>query len=127
MQSARIAQSMFGVAIVLFVLGQFDSAAFAGIITFASIAPGLLVAPIAAGLLDRPGRVRLMAADYAVAVVSLILIGGLALAGRLPAWLLLVIVIITSLTSILSIVGLRTLFPLMVPSHLWERANAIDS
>ena len=35
--------------------------------------------------------------------------------------------IVTSLTSILSIVGLRTIFPLMVPSHLWERVNAIDS
>ena len=33
----------------------------------------------------------------------------------------------TSLTSILSIVGLRTIFPLMVPSYLWERANAIDA
>jgi predicted MFS family arabinose efflux permease len=32
-----------------------------------------------------------------------------------------------SLTSIFSSVGLRTLFPLLVPRHLWERANALDS
>ena len=37
MQSARIAQSMFGVAIVLFALAEYDSPALAGIVTFASI------------------------------------------------------------------------------------------
>ena len=127
MQLARIAQTMFGVAIVLFALAQYDSPALAGIVTFASIFPGLLIAPIAGALLDRHGRVRLMAFDYAVAFLSLILIGGLSLAGLLPVEVLVLIVIVTSLTSILSIVGLRTIFPLMVPSHLWERANAIDA
>jgi MFS family permease len=127
MQLARIAQTMFGVAIVLFALAEYDSPALAGIVTFASIFPGLLIAPIAGALLDRHGRVRLMAFDYAVAFLSLILIGWLSLAGLLPVELLVLIVIVTSLTSILSIVGLRTIFPLMVPSHLWERANAIDA
>ncbi len=127
MQLARIAQTMFGVAIVLFALAQYDSPTLAGIVTFASIFPGLLIAPIAGALLDRHGRVRLMAFDYAVAFVSLVLIGGLALAGLLPVALLVLIVIVTSLTSILSIVGLRTIIPLMVPSYLWERANAIDA
>ena len=127
MQLARIAQTMFGVAIVLFALAEYDSPALAGIVTFASIFPGLLIAPIAGALLDRHGRVRLMAFDYAVAFASLLLIGGLSLAGLLPVEVLVLIVIVTSLTSILSIVGLRTIFPLMVPSHLWERANAIDA
>ncbi len=127
MQLARIAQTMFGVAIVLFALAQYDSPSLAGIVTFASIFPGLLIAPVAGALLDRHGRVRLMAFDYAVAFVSLILIGGLSLAGLLPVGLLVLIVIVTSLTSILSIVGLRTIIPLMVPSYLWERANAIDA
>ena len=45
----------------------------------------------------------------------------------LPVQVLVLIVIVTSLTSILSIVGLRTIIPLMVPSYLWERANAIDA
>ena len=112
---------------MLFALAQYDSPALAGIVTFASIFPGLLIAPIAGALLTAHGRVRLMAFDYAVAFASLILIGGLSLAGLLPVELLVVIVIVTSLTSILSIVGLRTIFPLMVPSHLWERANAIDA
>jgi len=127
MQLARIAQSMLGVAIVLFTLAEYGSPALAGVVTFASILPGLLIAPIAGALLDRHGRVRLMALDYTVAATSLILIGSLSLAGRLPVWLLIAIVVVTSLTSILSHVGLRTIIPLIVPSYLWERANAIDA
>jgi MFS family permease len=127
MQLARIGQSMVGVAIVLFALAEYDSPALAGLVTFASIFPGLLMAPIAGALLDRHGRVRLMMLDYVVALVSLVLIGCLSLADLLPAPLLIAIVVITSLTSILSIVGLRTLFPIMAPPHLWERVNAVDS
>ena len=124
---ARIAQTMLGVALVLFTLTVYDSPTLAGIVTFVSVVPGLLIAPIAGALLDRHGRVRLMILDYVVALISLALIGGLALAGLLPAPLLIVIVGVTSLTSILSIVGLRTIFPIIVPSQLWERVNAIDS
>jgi MFS family permease len=127
MTLARIAQSMVGVTIVLFVLAEFRSASLAGIVTFAAIFPGLLIAPIAGALLDRHGRVRLTVLDYIVALVSLALIGVLSLAGLLPAWLLVLITIVASLTSILSVVGLRTLFPIMVPSELWERVNAVDS
>jgi MFS family permease len=124
---ARTGQSMIGVALVLFALAVYDSPQLAGIVTFASVVPGLLIAPIAGALLDRHGRVRLMILDYVVATASLALIGILALAGLLPAPLLVLIVVVTSLTSILSIVGLRTIFPIMVPSHLWERVNAVDS
>src|SRR5450756_341478 len=88
MTLARIAQSMVGVAIVLFVLAEYHSPSLAGIVTFASIFPGLLIAPVAGALLDRHGRVRLMVLDYLVALVGLALIGVLSLAGLLPAWLL---------------------------------------
>jgi len=127
MQLARIAQTMLGVAIVLFALAEYDSPALAGVVTFASVLPGLLIAPIAGALLDRHGRVRLMMLDYAVAFAGLVLIGGLSSANMLPVGLLILIVIVTSLTSILSHVGLRTLIPLLVPPRLWERANAIDA
>ncbi len=101
MQIARTAQSMLGVAIVLFTLAAYDSPGLAGIVTFASIFPGLLV--------------------------SLAVIGGLALAGLLPAWLLVLIALVSSVTGIFSHTGLRSLFPILVPPHLWERVNAVDS
>jgi MFS family permease len=127
MQLARIAQSMLGVAIVLFTLAEYDSPALTGIVTFASIFPGLLIAPVAGALLDRHGRVRLMGLDYVVAALALLLIAALAATGALTPPLLVVIAVVTSLTAVLSIVGLRTILPIMVPAPLWERVNAVDS
>jgi MFS family permease len=127
MAIARIAQAMVSVALVLFTLAQYGSPELAGIVTFASIFPGILVSPIAGVLLDRHGRIRLIIIDWVIALSSLALIGALALAHALPGWLLVLIATVSSLTSIFSATGLRTLFPLIVPEHLWERVNAVDS
>ncbi len=127
MQLSRIAQSMTGVALVLFTLQEYKSPALTGIVTFVSVFPGLLVAPIAGALLDRHGRTRFVILDYAVALVALVLIGALALAHALPVPVLLLITLVTSFTSTLSNSGLRSLFPILVPERLWERVNAIDS
>jgi MFS family permease len=127
MQIARIGQSMVSVAIVLFALSAYHSPAIAGLATFFGIFPGLVVSPIAGALLDRHGRTRLVALDYLVALAALVVMGALALAGALPAGLLIVITGVASLTTPLSATGLRSLFPVIVPSDLWERVNAIDS
>ena len=127
MQIARVAQSMVSVAIVLFTLDRFGSAAFAGLVTFMSVFPGLVISPLAGALLDRHGRIRLVILDFVVALGAMALIGGLALLDALPGPLLLAIAFVASLTSILSHVGLRSLFPILVPEHLWERVNAVDS
>jgi MFS family permease len=127
MQIARVAQSMVGVALVLFTLDRYGSPAFAGFVTFASVFPGLLISPIAGALLDRHGRIRLVLLDYLVALAAMALVGALAMADALPGPLLLGIAVVASLTSILSHVGLRSLFPILVPEPLWERVNAVDS
>jgi MFS family permease len=124
---ARVAQSMVAVALVLFTLDRYGSPAFAGLVTFASIFPGLLISPIAGALLDRHGRIRLVILDFVVALAALAVIGTLALLDVLPGPLLVVIAVVSSLTSILSHVGLRSLFPILVPEPLWERINAVDS
>ena len=127
MQIARVAQSMVGVALVLFTLDRYGSPAFAGFVTFASVFPGLLISPIAGALLDRHGRIRLVLLDYLVALAAMAVVGVLALGDMLPGPLLLLIAVVSSLTSILSHVGLRSLFPILVPEPLWERVNAVDS
>ncbi len=123
----RVASQMVALVLVLLVLERYGSPELAGIATFLSLIPGLLVSPIAGTLLDRYGRRRLILVDYAVATSALLLIAVLSLAGALPVPLLLLIVAMQSLTFPLSTVGMRTLFPLVVPRPLWERANAIDS
>jgi MFS family permease len=124
---ARIASQMTSLILVLFALERYQSPAVAGAATFLSIFPGLVVSPIAGALLDRHGRTRLVVLDYAIAAISLALIAALAMADALPVPLLLVIVTVSSLTFPLSHTGVRTLFPILVPQTLWERANAIDS
>ncbi len=123
----RVASSMLGVALVLFTLQRFASPELAGFVTFASVTPGLLIAPVVGALLDRHGRARLIILDQSVAFCSLVAIALLALTGSLTPALLVLIAGITGLTSPLTNVGLRTLFPLIVPRHLWERVNALDS
>jgi MFS family permease len=127
MTVARTAQSMLGIAMVLFALDRYGSPPLAGLVTFASIFPGLVVAPIAGALLDRHGRSRLVVLDYLVAGSALWLIAILAVNDALPPALLVLIAAAGSLTSPLSLAGLRSLLPLLVPEPLWERANAFDS
>jgi MFS family permease len=127
MQVARVAQSMVSVVMVLFALGRYQSPALAGVVTFAATFPGIVVSPIAGALLDRHGRIRLVIADDLVALAALVLIAILAIADVLPAALLVAIAAVSSLTLTLGQSGVRSLFPVLVPRHLWERANAIDS
>lgn len=123
----RLGGSMVAIALVLFTLARYHSAALAGVVTFATVAPGLVLSPLAGALLDRHGRARLIVLDFLVVAFSLFLTGLLGWADRLPALLLVLLTVIGSVTNPLSSTGLRSLFPVLVPEHLWERVNALDS
>src|SRR5437879_13893944 len=77
---ARLGGSIWSLALVLFVLQRFHSATLAGLAAFCSWVPGLLVSPLAGALLDRHGRVRLIALDLGVAAATP---GGLVVLDRL--------------------------------------------
>jgi MFS family permease len=124
---ARTGAAMQALVLVLFVLARFRSPPLAGLVMFLSIVPGLLISPVAGALLDRHRRMLLIGLDYAIAATVLALITALDAAGHLPATALLVVVAVGSLTNPLSNSGTRSLFPVMVPRPLWERANAVDS
>lgn len=123
----RTAGQFWQIALILFVLQRFHSPALAGFATFAAVVPGLVLSPLAGALLDRYRRLRLIQLDFAIAAATLALLAGLSLERRLSPDLLLVIVAVGSLTGPLSLSGTRSLFPLMVPRALWDRANAVDS
>ncbi len=127
MMLARTAGQMVALILVLLALQEYGSAELAGLVTFLAVAPGIVASPIAGALLDRHGRTRLVVLDYFIAAASLALIAGLSAGDALPVPALLLIVTVSSLTQPLSNTGVRTLFPLIVPKHMWERANAIDS
>ena len=123
----RVAGQMLRVSLVLFVLSRYHSPQLAGLATFLLLFPGLLVAPLAGVLLDRHGRTRLITIDYLVAAVALLAVAGLSARQALAPPVLLAICGVASITGPLSWAGLRSLFPALVPGHLWERANALDS
>jgi MFS family permease len=123
----RLAGSMLAVTLILFVLARYHSPQLAGLTAFVAIFPGLVVSPIAGALLDRHGRARLIVLDYVIAALTVFLVAFLSVRNALPPPLLLVIVAISSLTNPLSSTGVRSLFPIVAPQHLWERANALDS
>ncbi len=124
---ARTAAQMSSVVLVLFTLTYFGSPELAGLVTFASLAPGLLVAPLVGALLDRHGRTRLVILDYLLAAGACLAIAALVAGDMLSAPLLVCISLVLGFSWPLGTVGLRSLVPLIVPRELWGRANAIDS
>jgi len=123
----RVGGTMVSVALILFVLSRYHSPQLAGATAFFAILPGLLVSPLAGALLDRRGRAKFVVLDYLIAACAIGLIATLAAVRSLPPPLLLTIVGLASLTNPLSSAGARSLFPILVPRKLWERANALDS
>jgi MFS family permease len=123
----RMAQAMWVVAMVLFVLEKFHSPGLAGMVVFLGVFPALLASPVAGALLDRYGRVRFITFDYFVAATSLLLIATLSALHQLTPTTLLPLVTLGSVTGLLSAAGLRTMVPLLLPRHLWDRGNAADS
>ena len=124
---ARSGGQMSVLVIVLFVLDRFHSPQLSGFTVLAGIIPGLLVSPIAGAVLDRGARVPLIVLDYCIGGTSLLLIALLGLAGTIQPWSLLLISAMGSFTMPLSNSGTRSLYPIIVPRTLWDRANALDS
>jgi MFS family permease len=124
---ARLGGQMWEIVLVLFVLQRYRSASLAGLTVLLSILPGLVLSPVAGALLDRQGRVRLMVLDYALTAALTTAIVILSLNHRLPPVLLLALVMVLAVSNILSITGARSLFPLMLPRTLWDRANGVDT
>ena len=118
---------MVVVALVLFVLARYRSPQLAGAAVALATFPGLIVSPLAGALLDRWRMSTLVTLDYGVGAITSLLVAVLAALDWLPAPLLLTIIAVSSLSSPLSFGGARSLVPVVVPGHLWERANALDS
>jgi MFS family permease len=118
---------MFSVLLVLFVLETQHSATLSGVVVVCSQLPGIIVSPIAGALLDRGSRVPLMRFDYLVGSTCIATIGVLSLLHRLPTYVLLLVVAAASVTTPLSRVGGKSLYPVLVPKALWDRSNAADS
>ena len=123
----RLAGRMFALAIVLYALARTGSPMLAGWLAFAATAPGLAISPVAGALIDRVGSVWAITVDMtasAACVAALIAVDRL---GWASAPVLLALVSLFSLTSPLSMAGVRSLLPRLVPVTALARANAMDT
>ncbi len=115
---------MWTLALILLVLDRFDSPALAGLCGLLSQI-GVLLVPLAGAILDNYGNKRLIVIDYTVSAVLIATIGVLSLADSLSREILIITVVAVGLTSQCSALGLRTVLPLTIPAHMWDRANGL--
>jgi predicted MFS family arabinose efflux permease len=123
----RLAERMFALIIVLYVLTVYASPRLAGLAVLAAVVPGLVVSPLAGALLDRVGPVRGITGDLAASAILVIALAFAARPGLAGAVVLVTLAALFSLTSPLSLAGGRTLMPRLVPPMALERVNALDS
>jgi MFS family permease len=118
---------MLSLAIVLYALTRFASPALAGWLSFAAIAPGLAVSPLAGALLDRFGAAWAITADMAASAILIVVMVVIDQLGWATAPILLFLVALFSLPSPLSAAGIRTLLPRVVPKSALDRVNALGT
>ena len=124
--SARVADEMFSVAVVLYVLDRTGSAVIAGATVACVTFPSLITAPLLGGWLDLTGRRRFaMICDQLLAASGLTLL--LFLPGTLPDAAIPALGLIVGLTYPLSFGGFTSLIPAVVPEDLLAPANALEA
>lgn len=123
----RLAGRIFTLAIVLYVLARFDSPVLAGWVAFASLAPGLIVSPLAGAMLDRLGAAKAIVIDMAVSAALVLALALVDIGAAMTEPLLLALVALYSFTSPLGTAGVRVLIPRLVPPGALDRANALDT
>jgi MFS family permease len=124
--SARIADEMLSVAVVLHVLDRTGSAVIAGATVACVTFPSLLTAPLLGGWLDLTGRRRFaMICDQLLAASGLTLL--LFLPGTLPDAAVPALGLVVGLTYPLSFGGFTSLIPVVVPDDLLAPANALEA
>jgi len=124
---SRLGGRMLSLAIVLYALTRADGPALAGWLSFALVAPGLVISPIAGALIDRAGAAWAITADMAASATCLLALAVVDRIGWANTSVLLALTTIYSLTSPLSAAGIRTLLPRLVPRDVLDRANALDT
>jgi MFS family permease len=124
---SRLAGRMFALAIVLYALTRMGSPVLAGWLAFAAMAPGLAISPVAGALIDRVGSVWAIAVDMAASAACVAALIAVDLLGWTNPPVLLALTGLFSLTSPLSMAGIRALLPRLVPVAALDRANALDT
>src|SRR3954451_4782696 len=124
--TARLADEMFAVGVVLLVLDRTGSPNLAGLTVAAATLPGVLSGPVIGAWLDRTGRRSLIYKIDRLLLVT-VLLAILAAAGRAPNIVVLVLAFITGLTLPVTLTGFTSMIPLIVEEEILPSANAVEA
>ncbi len=127
MALSRLAERMFSLTLILFVLARFASPSLAGWMTFAALAPGLILSPVAGAILDRTGPATAVRIDVLCSAFFVALLAATSAMKETTVAVLFLLVLLFSLTRPLGGAGVRSLLPRLVPPAALDRANAVDT
>ncbi|HEY3728935.1 MAG TPA: MFS transporter [Solirubrobacteraceae bacterium] len=123
---ARTCSTMFNTAGVLLVLARTGSAALAGATAAAAVLPGALSGPVLGAWLDVADRRRvLIVFDQLLSAAALVAI--VALAGHAPAWTLLAVAFVYSVTRPFSTGSFYSALAEIAGPELLDQASAIEA
>ena len=102
-----------------------DSSMWVGLVTFAAMAPRVMVTPISGYLSDRFDRRSVMAAMFGVSVAHNLILAMLALTGTVDPWMLLVLALVDGSARAAQMPASQALVPNLVPKRLLLNAVAL--
>lgn len=125
MAESKIGSVLYSIAIGIWVYDKTDSAAWMGITTAISYFGNMLLQPLGGVLADRFNKRNLAAGSDAVCGVVMLALGGLALAGKMQVWQVLLVASISSVCSAVLMPAMNALLPQLVEQANLMRASAL--
>lgn len=125
MAESKIGSVLYSIAIGIWVYNKTDSAAWMSMTTAISYFGNMLLQPLGGVLADRFNRRNLAAGSDAVCGVTMLLLGALALAGKMQVWQVLAVAAVSSVCSAVLYPALNALLPQLVEQNNLMRASAL--
>lgn len=125
MAESKIGSVLYSIAIGIWVYDKTDSAAWMGITTAISYFGNMILQPLGGVLADRFNRRNLAAGSDAVCGLAMLVLGGLAMAGKMEVWQVLVVAAVSSACSAVLMPALNALLPQIVEQNNLMRASAL--
>lgn len=125
MAESKIGSVLYAIAIGIWVYDKTDSAAWMSMTTAISYFGNMLLQPLGGVLADRFNKRNLAAGSDAVCGVTMLVLGMLALMGKMQVWQVLVVAAISSVCSTVLYPALNALLPRLVEQNNLMRASAL--
>ncbi|TAM54240.1 MAG: MFS transporter [Paraburkholderia sp.] len=125
--AGRVAQTMFDVALVIFVVADLHHPAAAGLAVLLATLPGLILSPVSGTFLQGRNVTGWMTVDYAVKGIAAIGIALCVSADPSGMWTLWGLAFLSSVTSAFGNVAMRSYISFVLTAKLRGPANGLDS